>query len=70
MVPAFVAPTASSFAPATTLSATFRAHQLGLKNYAAPLPLLHPSLGKYDEVWEKTRAIFAEKYKVVLPCKL
>lgn len=49
---------------------TFRAHQLGLKNYAAPLPLLHLSSGKYDEAWEKNRAIFAEKHKAVLPCKL
>jgi hypothetical protein len=49
---------------------TFRAHQLGLKNYAAPLPLLHASLGRYDEAWEKNRAIFAEKYKSALPFRL
>ena len=49
---------------------TFRAHQMGLKNYAAPLPLLHGSLGRYDEAWEKNRAIFAEKYRAVLPCGL
>lgn len=49
---------------------TFRAHQLGLKNFAAPLPLLHASLGKYDEKWERNRAIFAEKFKAELPRKL
>ena len=49
---------------------TFRAHQLGLKNYAAPLPLLHQSMGKYDEKWEKNRAIFANKYQSLLPCSL
>jgi hypothetical protein len=46
---------------------TFRAHQLGLKNFVAPLPLLHASLGRYDEAWEKNRRIFAEKYKADLP---
>jgi hypothetical protein len=49
---------------------TFRAHQLGLKNYAAPLPFIHGSLGNYGEAWEKNRKIFADKYKSLLPAEI
>ena len=52
------------------LDTTFRAHLAGLKNYVAPMPVLHQSQGKYDEAWEKNRQIFAEKHKAVLPCSL
>jgi GT2 family glycosyltransferase len=49
---------------------TFRAHQLGLKNYAAPLPMLHASLGKYGDDWEINRKIFVEMHRASLPCAI
>ncbi len=47
-----------------------RAHLLGLKNYAAPLPMLHASLGKYTDAWEMNRRIFVEKHRASLPCAI
>jgi GT2 family glycosyltransferase len=52
------------------IDTTFRAHQLGLRNYVAPIPMLHESRGKYDEVWDASRKIFVEKHKAALPCSL
>ena len=52
------------------IDTTFRAHLLGLKNYAAPIPLLHGSLGNYTEQWHANRLIFIEKHKAALPCSL
>jgi GT2 family glycosyltransferase len=40
----------------------YRAHIAGMKNYVAPIPLLHRSKGCYDEKWEKNRQLFVKKF--------
>jgi GT2 family glycosyltransferase len=52
------------------IDTTFRAHQLGLRNYVAPIPMLHESRGSYGEEWDKNRKIFVEKHKAALPVSL
>jgi len=49
---------------------SFRAHLAGLKNYVAPLPLLHESRGSYDDKWESARRLFVQKFGGQLPCQL
>jgi hypothetical protein len=49
------------------IDVTFRAHLAGLKNFVAPLPLLHESLGTYDDAWETARQTFVRKFSGKLP---
>jgi GT2 family glycosyltransferase len=49
---------------------TFRAHQQGLKNLVAPIPMLHASTGNYGPEWEASRRVFVEKHKRALPASL
>ncbi|HTP60525.1 MAG TPA: glycosyltransferase [Burkholderiales bacterium] len=49
---------------------SFRAHLRGLKNYVAPLPLIHESRGNYDDAWESARKLFVDKFSGQLPCRI
>ena len=41
----------------------------GLTNHVVPIPLLHKSPGKPDEIWEQNRLKFMEKYGKHLPVR-
>jgi len=49
---------------------TFRAAIAGLRNYAAPLPLMHFSQNDTGEGWEAARQVFLGKYAHLLPWSL
>ena len=46
------------------LDITLRAHKIGLKNYAVPLPILHQGLGTLTPGWEASKKIFLEKHGI------
>lgn len=48
---------------------TLRASFAGLKNYVAPIPIYHESLGKYDDAWEAQRQKFVTKWAGKLPVR-
>ena len=47
------------------LDITLRAHKVGLKNYAVPLPILHQGLGTLTPEWEASRKMFLEKHQIL-----
>jgi GT2 family glycosyltransferase len=47
-----------------------RAHQMGLLNYVAPIPLLHGSRGRTNENWEENKVRFLKKHEKSLPTKI
>jgi hypothetical protein len=49
---------------------TFGASLANLVNLAAPIPILHGSIGGTDANWETNRAIFLKKYGHLLPASI
>jgi GT2 family glycosyltransferase len=49
---------------------SMRAHQLGLVQYVAPIPIMHRSPGKPDDGWEKNRQVFLDLYRKSLPLRV